>query len=148
MNEHTSRAKKPEIVENGQKIYGVSSWAWVIFTILMLTLGIRAWVKVPSTPKPPQPPTAMAPASASAMQKMPVTETVTVSPGIEFVLPTKDWEWVSFDPKGGCVHITRPDGIKYTDCEGMNTHMPPLRVRGEYVITAVDKEVRVVIVLW
>lgn len=146
MNEHTSRAKKPEIVENGQKIYGVSSWAWVIFTILMLTLGIRAWVKVPSTPKPPQPPTAMAP--ASAMQKMPVTETVTVSPGIEFVLPTKDWEWVSFDPKGGCVHITRPDGIKYTDCEGMNTHMPPLRVRGEYVITAVDKEVRVVIVLW
>lgn len=142
--EHSSRAKKPEIVENGQKIYWVSSWAWVILTILMLTLGIRAWVKEPSTEKPPTPPTATAPAPKYGYA--PKTEVVDIVPGYEYVAEYRGYRRISFTPKGGCVQITRPDGLQYMDCPGVNISNPPT-AEGVFTIRAMDTPVRVIVVL-
>lgn len=132
MSDHSSsRAKKPEIVKEARKLYRVAKVGWVAISAPIVVLGILAWTKIPS--KPPPPPAA---AAAAAPRHVGVTEMVTLTPGVDFVVPTKDWKRHKFTPIEGCFHMIRPDRLEVSECAGKPWQgtLPPNTVAGEYVL--------------
>ena len=118
----------------------------VIYSVVILAVAgysFVGWVKKPSPPPPPVNKSA-APGYEGIVP--PETRIIDLVPGEEGVVSSRGYRRVSFDPKGGCIVITRPDGHQDTDCPGMSISAPPTN-GGEFIIRPVNGPVRVVVVL-
>ena len=144
-NEELHSAKEKRFVDEGQKIFKWIPAAAIVAFLLIVVIQVKS-CKEERAKDPPPPPVNKSAAPGYEGIVPPETRIIDLVPGEEGVVSSRGYRRVSFDPKGGCIIITRPDGHSYTDCPGMSISGPSTD-GGEFIIRPVDGPVRVVVVL-